>query len=162
MSFYAVDYRDGKLGVLDTSDKVTEYFTTAEIKKYLKDGIVINGVIFEPENKPMYTLDGLNVNLAYKRHKKVGKWIVVLLKEGDKWGASLGYTVKEDTLYFYDSSVKWSKNKYPFGQFVSSYNLKTILEHDYNYGLSLDASVDSWKVSKEELSEIVDWLWKVA
>lgn len=162
MSFYAVDYRDGKLGVLDTSDKVTEYFTTAEIKKYLKDGIVINGVIFEPETNPMYTLDGLTVNLAYKRHKKVGKWIVVLLKEGDKWGTSLGSTIKEDALYFYDSSVNWSKNKYPFGQFVSSYNLKTILEHDYNYGLSLDASVESWKVSKEELSKIVDWLWKVA
>ena len=162
MSFYAVDYKDGKLGVLDTNDKVTEYFTVSEIKKYLKDGIIINGVIFEPEVNPMFTLDGLTVNLAYKKHKKVGKWIVALLKKGDKCGTSLGSTVKEDTLHFYDSSVKWSKNKYPFGQFVSSYYLKTILEHNCNYGLNLDSSVESWKVSKEEFSEIVDWLWKVA
>lgn len=162
MSFYAVDYKDGKLGILDTKDNVTEYYTTSDIVKFLKDGIVINGVLYEPEVNKKFTLDGLTINLAYRLHKKVGRWIVVLLRKGDRWGKRLSNKIEKDTLYFYDTSVNWSKNKYPFGQYVSSYYLETLLkEHDSNYGLILDASVSSWKVSKEELEEVIDWLWKV-
>lgn len=161
MSFYAVDYKDNKLGILDTSDNVVEYYSTDNIINFIKDGITIYGVLYTPEINSMYTINGLTVNLAYRRHKKVGKWIVVLLKQGDKWGTTLECSVKEDTLYFYDSSVKWDKHKYPFGQFVASYYLNTILQGNNSSSLCLDASIKSWFVTKEEMEEIIAWLWKI-
>ena len=82
-NFYAVDYKDNKLGVLDISDKVVEYYTISEIKSFIKDGIVINGVVLDEKTNPIYTLDGLRVNLAYRNRKKFGKWVVCLLKSGD-------------------------------------------------------------------------------
>lgn len=155
-SFYAIDFKDRKLGVLDKFDKVVEYYTLDQIKSFIKDGIIINGVTLDEKTNPIYTLNGLKVNLAYRKHKKFGKWIVAVLKSGDKYGSTLSSCVKEDTVMFYDSSVSWSKQEYPFGQFISSYYLQTLLEH--TGGLSLDASIPSWCVDAKTFKEIREWL----
>lgn len=154
--FYAIDFKNEKLGILDTTDKVVEYFTPSEIKQYLKAGVVINGVVLDEKTNPLYTLEGLSVNLAYRTRKKFGKWIVVILKEGDRYGSSLSSTIKTDTVFFYDSSVGWDIVKYPYGQFVASYRLETLVKHDG--GLCLDTSVPSWCISGEQWKSIKTWL----
>lgn len=157
--FVAVDYRDGKLGILDKTDNVEEYYNPERIKIFIKDGIVIDGVTLDEKLNPMYTINGLTVNLAYKNHNKFGKWVVALLRKGDKYGNTLSSSIKRDTVFFYDSSVNWSKQKYPFGQFVTSYDLKTIIMH--NGSLVLDASVESWCVNAKDMRDIVLWLAKL-
>ena len=155
-NFYAIDFKDGKLGILDTNDKVVEYYSPEQIKSIIKGGIVINGVVLNEETNPMYTIDGLKVNLAYKNHKKFGKWIVVLLKKGDKFGNTLSSCIDKETVLFYDSSVDWSKQEYPYGQYVTSYYLETLLGH--NGRLCLDTSVSAWYVSAEDMNCIKNWL----
>ena len=90
---------DGKLGILDSRVLFT------------KGGVVLN-----EETNPMYTIDGLKVNLAYKNHKKFGKWIVVLLKKGD---SPLALIKKQFYLLI---GVN--------GQYVTSYYLETLLGHN--------------------------------
>lgn len=160
-SFYAVDFKDGKLGILDTSDKIVEYYTPSEVKDIIKrHDFVINGVsVLDEKTNPMFSLDGLKINLAYRTHKKFGRWIVALLREGDRYGSTLSSVVKKDTVFFYDSSVSWSRQEYPYGQFVSSYYLDTIFDHEG--GLCLDASVSSWVIDSETMDSILDWLAKV-
>lgn len=155
-NFYAVDYKDNKLGVLDKNDGVVEYYTTNDIKSILKRGIVINGVTLQEHINPLYTVDGLHVSLAYQRAKKFGKWIVVVLKKGDRYGNALSCCVERDTVVFYDSSVDWSRVEHPYGQFVASYWLSTLLEH--TGGLCLDAGVSSWVVDEKTMSAICAWL----
>ena len=161
-SFYAVDYKDNKLGILDKEDGVVDYYSPTEIKEIIKKyNITINGVkVLEENYNPLLCLDGLQVNLAYRNFKKFGKWIVVLLRNGDRFGLSLSSRVTGDTVLFYDTSVNWSKQEYPYGQYVSSYYLDSILEHEGK--LKLQADIPSWAVSKEHMLKIKDWLKEVS
>lgn len=159
-NFYVIDYKEEKLGVLDKSDGVVEYYSINDIKSFILDGIVINGVVLDENTNPIYTLKGLKVDLAYPIAKKVGKWIITVLKIGDKYGSTLVSSVKKPTVRFYDSSVKWSKQEHPYGQFVASYHLDTLLNHQC--GLYLDASVPSWYVEESDMKVIVNWLREVS
>ena len=154
--YYAVDFKEGKLGILNTSSKTVEFFTPEKIKEILKSGIIINGITLAEELNPIYTISGLKVNLAYRNHKKFGKWIVCVLKAGDKYGRSLSSTVNQDTVFFYDTSVDWNVQEYPYGQFVASYYLETILEH--KGGLCFDAGVPSWGINGAMIESVKTWL----
>ena len=62
----AVDFKDGKIGVYDNEDGSLEYASIESIKKALNSGISIMGVVLDENINPIYTLDGLVVNLFYK------------------------------------------------------------------------------------------------
>lgn len=159
-NFYAVDFKDEKLGILDITDKTVEYYSTDQIKTIVKGGIVINGVILDEKTNPIFTLDGLKVNLAYRKRKKFGKWVVAVLKSGDKFGSTLSSTINEDTVFFYDSSVNWNQQEYPYGQFVSSYHLSIIRNH--RGSLSLDTSIPAWTINADTMNAITTWLNKIS
>jgi hypothetical protein len=56
---------------------------------------------------------------------------------------------------FYDARFIEGFTKY--GQFVSGYYAKTMLEHGAN-GLALDCGIDDWQVSSENMQAIIDWM----
>lgn len=154
-TFYAISFRDGKIGVLDTRDNVTEYYAPNDLIAFLNKGLVINGVTLATKLNPIFTLNGLTVNLAYPIHKQFGNWVVALLRKGDRYGSTLSSVVKEDTLFFYYVSDKFSKPKYPLGQFVSSYYLKTILSH--TGGLILQMDEPLWRIDEDTMNRIKEW-----
>lgn len=155
--FSAIDCKGDKIGVLDETDKVVEYYTPSELKSFIKDGVVINGVTLAEDINPIYTLDGLSFDLAYKNHNSFGKWTVAVLKSGDRYGITLASTVKTDTVRFYSNTPKgFSKPSHPLGQFVSSYHLVDILNH--RGMLKLQADVPAWTVDAKTMSEISKWL----
>lgn len=154
--FYAVDFKNDELGVLDSSDNVVEYYSLDDIKKIVKSGISICGVKLAEDINPIYTLNGLSINLAYRRHKKFGKWIVVVLREGDRFGCTLKECIHKDTVAFYDTSSNFAKQEYPLGQYVCSYYLDTISHH---VGvLKLNLEVPAWTVDSNTMKSITTWL----
>lgn len=155
--FSAIDCKGDKIGVLDETDKVVEYYTPSELKSFLKDGVIINGVTLAEDINPIFTLDGLEFDLAYKNHNSFGKWTVAVLKEGDKFGRTLASTVKTDTVMFYSNTSKgFSKPSHPLGQFVSSYRLVDIVNH--RGVLKLQADVPAWTIDAKTMDEINKWL----
>lgn len=66
-------------------------------------------------------------------------------------------TEGRDSVNFYDTRYDFTE----YGQFVTSYYAFTLLEGgDYSRGLSLDAGVETWDVSSENMKEILEWLRK--
>lgn len=165
--FSVVNKVDNLYYVLDSDDGVIEPYTVGQLKHIVKDlGITIVGVYVEKDGNynEYFTPNGVSVTLNYKNKKLFGKWCVVVLESGDKYGSKLETIATKPLVMFYDMDAitkhKWDRNKYPYGQFVSSYNLETILGINLglHHGLSLDASVPSWGVDYKDLVDIVTWL----
>lgn len=130
--YKVIDYKDNKLGILDTDDEKIEYFDPKGIKAVLKayPDLTVYGITLAEDVNPIYTLDGLEVNLWYPINTRVGRWCVCLLKPGDYYGRSLSSKVEKPTVHFYDTgSENFPKAEYPVGQFVSSYYASTLLSH---------------------------------
>ena len=84
------------------------------------------------------------------------KWKVRLVKKGEKYGRDYCITNDKDTLVeFYDMDV--DANSFPIGQFVSRYNLETLLEGKHN-GLCLNGEVKAWYINSECYDLIDRWL----
>jgi len=62
--------------------------------------------------------------------------------------------VTGDLVEFYDARYEHTD----YGQFVSRYHVKTILEHTTGVGLDLYGGEPSWKVSGPTMDRIVKWL----
>lgn len=155
--FYAVDFKDGKIGVWDDMDDTVEYWTPSALKNVIKKlGLEIYGVTIEENVNPIYTLDGLTVNLFYRHSTRVDRFRVVLLNTGEYWGRTFSSRVDKPTVAFFDTSTSFSKQKYPSGQYVASYYAETILGH--KGGLILDTDVPDWKVNGDDIREIQIWL----
>lgn len=71
------------------------------------------------------------------------KWNVVVKKDGGR----LGHTVT-----FYDMT----QQNFPDGQNVATYYVNTIIDHNNDLCLYMD--VDFWRIAKDDLKEIREWL----
>ena len=91
--------------------------------------------------------------------KIFGHFNVRILRKGEKYGLEECLTHKErkPLVEFYDYRHRDDK-EWKRGQFVSRYYAETILEHDLNFGLSLDGGIPGWTVSTESMREILTWL----
>lgn len=128
------------------------------------------------EEKTQRRIDALEKKLGvYERGVdvsndfKVGKWRVHLVPTGGHYGLNnnLVNTDERTLLEFYDMSV--DIQRFPFGQFVSRYDVNTLVSDTFGpspsllmqHGLCLDGSnAGAWSVSGEEMTEIYKWLDK--
>ena len=159
----AVDYRNNMLGIYDTEDSVIEWYTPLQIKQIIKKtNLEIMGVSLDEKCNPIYTLDGLIVNLAYKyTHNStiIGRFMFIILEEGEKWGRTFSSVIKRTTVAVFDlGSSNFPKMVYPCGQYITSYYAETLLSHKDGYGLQFDTSVDSWKISARDMQELKGFL----
>ena len=105
-------------------------------------------------------------------HNKSGRnWMVKLVMKGNKYGLDNCLTHDEDEpmVEFYD--LHYPETFGPDGQFVSRYNLSTILcegcplsredlmnssARDPEVGINLDGGVDAWSMSGPCLTEVLE------
>lgn len=155
--FYAVDFKNGKIGIWDNSDNTVEYYSLVELKKAIKQlGVDVYGVELDEDVNPIYTLNGLTINLLYRRSTRIGNFRIALLREGERWGRTFSSIIKEPTIAFFDTSTSLPLHRYPSGQYITSYYARGIIE--LNNGLILDTDVDSWKLSKRDIDELKKWV----
>lgn len=157
--YAATDFKDGKLGIYDSSDGVTEWYTPKQVKSMIKSyGLEIYGVTLDEKCNPMFTLDGLRVNLMYRYSHKttvIGRFMFVILTSSDFWGSSFSEEIKKPTVAIFDlGASNHPKSEYPSGQYITSYYAETLLKHEDGYGLQFDTSVDLWKISARDMKEL--------
>jgi hypothetical protein len=156
--FYAVNYKAGKVAIYDDEDNSIEWWGTKDLKELLfYNKVKISGLILAEKVNPIYTVDGLVINPYYLDSVNVGRFRVSFLKKGVLVGRNFEYEMKQDSLSFYDRT-SFNPDEYPNGQLIATYHLDTILNHDSSYGLVLDASVSSWKLTPEEVKAVHTWL----
>lgn len=161
---YAVtDFNEGKLAIYDTDDGVTEWYTPKQVKSMIKEyGLEIMGVTVDEKCNPIFTLDGLEVNLMYKYSHKttvIDRFLFVILTQRDKWGKTFSFDINKPTVAVFDLGAKnFSKQKYPSGQYVASYHIDSILRHEDGCGIQFDTSVDSWKISARDVKDLKEFL----
>lgn len=80
-------------------------------------------------------------------------WSIKIIAKNDAYGRADCLTHDDDELMveFYDG--RYIENFDPEGQFVSRYNLSTIVENN-NRGINLHGGVESWSINAEAM-EIV-------
>lgn len=76
--------------------------------------------------------------------------------EGDRYGLNhaMTHNKSEPLIEFYDARY----NHTMYGQFVSRYYLGTLMEHSADAGLFLHFGVSDWQLSKETMTDVLDWL----
>lgn len=85
-----------------------------------------------------------------KEEGMVSQWLVRMIKTGEPYGLNLSLTNDKAALVeFIDANTL---------QFVSRYYKTTIEEGEGGTGLSLNGEVPAWRVTKETMCEIREWL----
>ena len=79
---------------------------------------------------------------------------VRIVETGDVYGLNdcLTHDKEESMVEFYDQRYSHT----PYGQFINRYNMDTILKTES--GIDLYTSEPTWKVNKEQIQEVKDWL----
>lgn len=148
--------KDKSFLIKDSVDDCVEEVTIEALKHYVCDlHIKIVGLVYEGENA--FNIHGFSVVLDRPLKKLFGKWYILVIPAGEPYGLSLTSYYKKTTVHFYDSSVKWDRVKYPYGQFVAVYSLSTVLSVEGCFCLDT-SNADCWTVSAIEMKEINDWL----
>ena len=83
-------------------------------------------------------------------------WTVRLVQQGDAYGLDeqLVHMDPEPLVEFFDTRYAHTD----LGQFVSRYNLSTLLERPLSDGLHLDLGIPSWFISGPAMYEVQVWL----
>ena len=83
-------------------------------------------------------------------------WVVRLVFAGDKYGLDFKLThAEEDPLVeFYDARFEHTV----YGQFVSRYYARTLLEREPGTGLNLDGGVAEWSISSAAYLRVLLWV----
>ncbi|MBU3173311.1 hypothetical protein [Clostridium estertheticum] len=93
------------------------------------------------------------------------QFAVRVISKGDKWGRNRSLTFDNDTkvIEFYDVTYAGTSEYYDeLGQFVTSYNLSTIMEIDnYNRALSLIDYEKVWSIDGCNIYQIQEWIKKI-
>jgi hypothetical protein len=84
------------------------------------------------------------------------KFNVRIVQQGDKYGLNncLTHEQKEPLVEFYDTRYPHTE----FGQFVSRYNMTTLLSRKLDIGLDLDGGIPDWKIDAESMNKVTSWL----
>ena len=85
------------------------------------------------------------------------KWRVRLVRNGEQYGNEycLVYHGKSPLVEFYDMTQ--DEEKFPIGQFVSSYTLDT-LKYTTPMGLKLNMEVPKWSLNQKQFAKVQEWL----
>lgn len=83
------------------------------------------------------------------------QWRVVLLRPGAKYGRGDRLTADRPLVEFWDMTQ--DPDKFPDGQFVSRYWLKTLLTREL-HPLILDGGVAGWTVTADDMALVLGWL----
>lgn len=84
-----------------------------------------------------------------------GNAFTVVVQESDgHWGTTPGETVVK----FYDAEYAGKDGFTEHGQFASEYYLRTLLDHDQEYGLNLHGGVPKWSIDAETMAEITKFI----
>lgn len=97
----------------------------------------------------------MKFNVKIVRDSETGvTWAVRLVTKGEVFGSNSHITHKEDEPFveFFDTRHSHTD----LGQFVSRYNLSTLLEH--KGGLLLDTGSPDWYVSARTMTHVHNWL----
>lgn len=164
--FIATDYNAnaGQLAILDTDDGVTEWYYTSQVKEFIKKyKLEIMGAIVDERCNPKFSFNGLKVNLAYKfshRTTMIDRFMfVILLPERDRWGMTFLYPIEKPTVAVFDLGAEnFPKMQYPCGQYITSYYIETLLQHQDWYGLVFDAEVPVWQIDSRGMRELKEFL----
>lgn len=80
----------------------------------------------------------------------------VIIEQGDKYGLNnvLTNNNRDPIIQFFDRRFNHSEN----GQFISSYYMHTLLNHNPNNGLCLQGGVLDWNISMTGMALVVNWL----
>lgn len=160
----AIDVEGRKVGIFDLDDYSLEYIDIKELKKALKSGVEIMGAKLEEDINPIYTWEGVTLNLAYRdipmkvATNNIENFKLVMLNRGRTTGIKYDKGVTSPLVRIYDLAVDFPKMKYPCGQFICDYYAYTLLEHDCNYGLSFNTEVERWQVSSKHMRMINQWI----
>lgn len=156
--FFAVGYKNNKIAIFDDEDKTIEWWDTDTIKVILSNSdIKINGVILDEKINPIYTVNGLVINLYYLDSINIDRFRVSFLGKGALVGSDFGYTINQDSVAIFDRT-SFPFDKYPNGQKIATYHVDTIMNHNAEYGLSLDFDVKAWKLTPTQVKTIQNWL----
>jgi hypothetical protein len=87
------------------------------------------------------------------------RFLVRVVQRGDQYGRDLCLTHDDaDPLVeFYDTHHTGPRFG-PFGQFVSRYYLRALLDHPVRAGLQLDGGVPAWSISPLGMAGLFVWL----
>ena len=82
--------------------------------------------------------------------------MVRIVNQNDRYGLDncLTHNQAEPLVEFYDA-------RYPFtayGQFVSRYYMTTLLDRSEAYGLDLDGGIRDWKIDRNTMASVMNWL----
>lgn len=85
-------------------------------------------------------------------------WVVRVVHKGDRYGRGwkLVHDGEDPLVEFYDGRCPFMDSD--LGQFVTRYNLNTLLERDFDRQLVLDLGVDDWAVSSKSMLALKNWL----
>ena len=85
------------------------------------------------------------------------KFNVIVVKSGENYGLNDALINDSEPLVeFYDS--RFTKGFTPIGQFVSRYNLSTILEANENSGIDLLGYIPDWKISADNVKQVKEYI----
>jgi hypothetical protein len=84
------------------------------------------------------------------------KFNVRIVQQGDNYGLNncLTHEGKSPLVEFYDTRYPHTE----FGQFISRYNIETLLAIEPNGGLNLYGGVPDWKIDAQTMNKITSWL----
>lgn len=84
------------------------------------------------------------------------KFNVRIVENGDEYGLKncLTHNEKEPLVEFYDTRYPHTE----YGQFVSRYNIKTLLRNQKDSGICLEGRVPDWYIEGKEMNKVIDWL----
>ena len=80
-------------------------------------------------------------------------YVVRIIQPGQKFGRTNSLTAEHCLVEFYDTRYDFD----PYGQFVSAYRLKTLLDRGEG-GLCLDGGVAQWTVTVTNMKKLRTWL----
>jgi hypothetical protein len=157
--FYVVSCDGVRIGVLDTDDHTIEQYTTKEIKHFIKDlGITINGIKVDERMNAMHAVDGMQINLFYENSVVIEHFRVIILNAGDRWGTTFKTVINKPTVAFFDVNTTLPEVYYPSGQYIASYYVDTLLGHNPNSSLILNAEVPNWRMSSHGVAQLINLL----
>jgi len=84
---------------------------------------------------------------------KIENFNIRIVKNGDKYGLNFCLTNNGETMVeFYDSRFKHTE----YGQFVSRYYVKTLIDH--KGGLALYGSIPEWSITAEGMKQVTNYI----
>jgi len=107
----------------------------------------------------------------------IKNWMVRIVKKGQPYGLNYCLTHDKDeplvefyslgdyrlpdekgTLKVDEQKKQELRDKFPIGQFVSRYNLRTVLDHTPGVGLDLYGSEPRWTLYGDSFGKIINWI----